>query len=61
MVDLVGDDKGKLKPDVVNVIEDDEDRIPIRDMLAKISISASLSICGPRLELRDKDLKVEEF
>lgn len=44
----------------MNLVKDDEDKISIKDMLARVSTLTPLSLCGPRLELRDKDLEEEK-
>lgn len=60
VVDLIGKDEDRREPNVVDLVEDNNDRILIRDLLASITTTVFLSICGPRLEFKDGDLKEEE-
>lgn len=40
----MGKDEDKQELDVVDLVQDDEDKIPIRGMIVRISIIVSLSI-----------------
>lgn len=54
-------DEDRQELDAVDFVKNDQDGIPIRDMIARVSITIPLSIYGPTLELRDEDEEKEEI
>lgn len=53
--------KSKLSSNVIDLDKNDEVKIPLRKMMARVSIPTPLSFYEPRLELRDEDVKDKNF